>query len=74
MTIHRFLQNVPLGPEEIGGLVAAYEATLKVLGLSNRSDPMTELVAKKILELSQTGICDPEQLSQLTVRAFGNDG
>jgi hypothetical protein len=34
-------------------LVAAYEATLKKLGLVERDDPLTQLVAKKIIELCQ---------------------
>ena len=35
MTIHRFLQNTPLGPEDIERLVAAYHQTLRALDLRN---------------------------------------
>jgi hypothetical protein len=48
MTIRQLLQNKPFGPEEISVLVAAYEATLKKLGLVERDDPLTQLAAKKI--------------------------
>lgn len=71
MTIHRLLQNVPLTPEDIGRLVAAYEATLRALELANRSDPLTEIVASKIIEIGQTGVRDPLQISQLAVRELG---
>ena len=67
MAIYRILQNSPLSPEDIGRLVTAYEATLKALDLVDRSDPMTELVARKIIEIGQTGVRDPLQISRLAV-------
>ena len=71
MAIYRLLQNSPLGPEEISRLVLAYEETLKALELSDRSDPITNMVAKKILELGQTGVRDPLQISALAIKALG---
>jgi len=59
MPILRILQNSPLRPEDLRILVAAYERTLQALGLKDRSDPITELVAKKIIEIGQTGLRDP---------------
>jgi len=67
MAIYRILQNSPLSPEDISGLVAAYEATLKALGLTDRTDPITDLVARKIIEIGQTGVRDPLQISKLAV-------
>jgi len=71
MPIYRLLQNVPLDPEDIEGLVAAYETTLQALELSDRSDPITQLVAQKIFELSRTGMRDPVQISALAIQALG---
>jgi hypothetical protein len=71
MAIHRLLQNAPLGPEEIAVLTEAYEATLRKLGLVDRSDPITQLIAKKIIEIGQRGIRDPEQISALTIKELG---
>lgn len=71
MTIYRILQNVPFGPEEISRLVTAYEKTLTAFGLKDRGDPITELVARKIIEISQTGVRDPLELSRLAVRDLG---
>ncbi len=71
MTIHSLLQNIPLSIEDIARLAAAYEATLKALELKSRSDPITEIVARKIIEIGQTGVRDPLQISSLAIRALG---
>jgi hypothetical protein len=71
MAIYRILQNSPLSPEDIGRLTAAYEATLKALDLTDRSDPITELVARKIIEIGQTGVRDPLEISRRAVRDLG---
>lgn len=71
MAIYRILQNAPLSPDDISRLVAAYEATLKALGLADRSDPITELVARKVIEIGQTGVADPMQISRRAVTDLG---
>ena len=62
MTIYRLLQNSPLEPDDIHRPVTAYEQTLRTLGLSDRSDPITLMVAKTVIEIGQTGIRDPAQI------------
>ncbi len=72
MAILRLLQDSPVAAEDVEHLVAAYEATLHALRLVDRTDPITELVALKIIEIGrQTGIRDPAELSRLVVKAFG---
>jgi hypothetical protein len=71
MAVHRILQNVALGADEIAGLVAAYEQTLEALGLTDRSDPITELVAGKIVEISQAGVRDPALLARRAIEDLG---
>jgi len=71
MAIYRILQNVPMAPEDISRLATAYEAALKALGLADRTDPLTEIVARKIIEIGQTGVRDPLQISELTLKALG---
>lgn len=68
MAIYRILQNAPFGPEEVSQLAVAYEETLEALGLTDRNDPIVELVAKKLIEIYQRGIHDPLQLSKATVK------
>ena len=71
MPIYRLLQNSPLGPEEIAILTDAYERTLRALSLVDRNDPITEMVAKKIIELGQRGVRDPKELSALAIKELG---
>jgi hypothetical protein len=71
MAIYRILQNMPLAPEDISRLVAAYETTLKALDLTDRNDPITELVARKIIEIGQTGVRDPLQISRQAITDLG---
>jgi hypothetical protein len=71
MAIYRLLQNSPFAPEDIAPLVAAYEHCLRALNLSNRSDPITERLAKKIIELAQTGIRDSDRLGRLALEEIG---
>jgi hypothetical protein len=72
MTIHRFLQNVSFGPDEIRVLVDAYECALRALRLKQRSDPITELVAKKIVEIGQRGFRDAAQIAALALQELGH--
>jgi hypothetical protein len=71
MAIYRLFQNSPLGPEEISRLSEAYERTLSTLSLVDRNDPLTEMIAKKIIEIGQTGVKEPAEISQLVIKGFG---
>ena len=71
MTIYRLLKNTTFGPEEIVRLVAAYEETLRALGLKDRSDPITQLVAEKIIAVGRLGIEDPAEITNLAVKELG---
>jgi hypothetical protein len=71
MTVHRMLQNTPMGPEEIACLVEACEQTLRHLSLKDRDGPLTELVAKKIIEVGQTGVRDPAEISRMAIKGLG---
>ena len=68
MTIHRLQQATTFGPEEIERLVTAYEQTLRALNLTNRIDPITQLVAEKIIAVGRLGIEDPAEISQVALK------
>ncbi len=68
MTINRLLARTSLGLEEIRLLNEAYKRALRGLHLVDRNDPLTEMVAKKIIEVSQGGINDPAQISQRAIK------
>jgi hypothetical protein len=71
MTIHRLFKDTAFGPDDIERLVAAYEQTLRALRLKDRNDPITQLVAEKIIEIGRTGIEDPAEISKLAFKQLG---
>jgi hypothetical protein len=68
--IHRLVKTGTFEPEQLAVLGGVFEDVLQALGLVDRHDPLTELVARKVIELAQTGERDPVRLRQLTLEAF----
>ena len=73
MAIYRLLENVALGlgPKEVNFIINAYEQTLHALHVKDRDDPLTEMVAKTIIKIAQTGVNDPAQLSAVAIIQLG---
>jgi len=57
-------------PEEVTVLCNVFDEVLQKLGLVDRKDPVTEMVAKKLIELAKAGMRDPVRLKALTLQAF----
>lgn len=55
-------------PKEVSRITEAYDCALRVLCVKDRDDPLTEMVAKKIIKVAQTGIKDPAQISALAIK------
>jgi hypothetical protein len=68
MAIYRLLQHSAFMPEDIVLIGAAYEDCLRILKLANRSDPFTEIIAKAVFEIAQTGVRDPIQIRELALK------
>jgi hypothetical protein len=62
---------MPMEPEEISRLATAYEQALRSIGLVDRNDPLAEMVAKKIIEIGQTGVRDPADITSLAIKELG---
>jgi hypothetical protein len=58
-------------PEEVEILEAAFEAALGDLGLVDRNDPATALVAQVVIRLAKEGERDPKRLTE---SLFGLNG
>jgi len=71
MPIYRLLQNMPIGPEEITRLTTAYEQALRAIGIVDRDDPLAELLAKKIVQVAQTGVREPADISAQAIKEIG---
>ena len=57
-------------PEAVERLTTAYEAALKVMRLTNRDDPITQIIAQRIIEIAQTGVHDPAKLCAAALKDF----
>ena len=71
MAIHRLIAIGTFGPDEIKAMVAAYESALTDLLLIDRNDPLTELIAKSIVNVTATCERDPERIKKRALNALG---
>jgi hypothetical protein len=71
LSIQRLLRQTALGPNEIGLLEAVYEDALRTLRLPDRANPITQIVAKRIIEVAQTGENDPKRTKDLALADLG---
>ena len=53
--LYSLLKNRSYAPERIKVIVAAYEEVLQELRLTSKDDPLTAIVATKILEVADRG-------------------
>jgi|SRR5215813_13222563 len=67
MAIYRLLQGGEFDADAVKAMTTAYEAVLPQLGLADRADPLTEIVARTIIQLAREGERSPERLCQLTI-------
>jgi hypothetical protein len=74
MVLYRLLnaQGV-FQPEQVAMMGDVFEDVLKTLGLVDRQDPLVEMIARKIIELAQTGVRDRVRLMQMTLEAFNGN-
>jgi hypothetical protein len=68
VAIYQLIRNLSLGPEDVEKLTTAYEDALIKLQLSNRTDPITTIIAQRIIEAAKTGVRDPAQLSAMAIK------
>ena len=59
-----------MGSADINRLNVAYAKALRMLDLIDRSDPVTEIVAKKVLEVGTSGVTDPQEIAEIVVSNF----
>jgi hypothetical protein len=71
MAIYRLLQHSAFTPEDISPISTAYEDCLRILKLADRSDPLTDIIAKAIFAIAQTGVRDPVQLRNRALEQIG---
>ncbi|HET7910789.1 MAG TPA: hypothetical protein VFL49_02055 [Pseudolabrys sp.] len=71
MAIYKLIANGSFGQKEIELMSAAYESALIDLGITNRDDQITELIAKAIVNVVATGERDPGLIEERAINALG---
>jgi len=71
VVICRFLQSSVFGPEAIERMATAYENTLRTVRLNEEAGPVNEVIAKKIVEIAQSGERDPARITALALKQLG---
>jgi hypothetical protein len=74
MPIRRLIEPGVFAPEQVTLMGNVFEDVLETLGLVDREDPITKLIAHKMIELVQTGEQDPVRLKQRTLEAVRGSG
>jgi DNA-binding ferritin-like protein (Dps family) len=57
-------------PEEVEELAATYEQILHDLGLTKRSDLLTRMLAREVIELAEQGVYSGKQLTELVTKEW----
>lgn len=73
MPITPFLRGQAFEPETVEAMAKAFVTTREALGLSDRDDAMTQLVAEKIIELAQRGLKNSSTLYLAAIKEFKPD-
>jgi hypothetical protein len=71
MPITPYLAHQAFEPEVIETMSAAFVAACEALHLKAGDDPATRSVAEKVIELTQRGIRDSQELRTMTLKEFG---
>jgi hypothetical protein len=67
-------ERTSFDPETISAIAAAYDAVLRELGLSERDDERTRMVAKRVIEFASRGELDSKRLKIATLAALKGAG
>ncbi|OAF12859.1 hypothetical protein AXW67_18985 [Bradyrhizobium neotropicale] len=60
--------TLDLDAEMVSRITAAYGQALHTLCVKDRDDPLAEMVAKKIIEIAQSGVHHPAEIAALAIK------
>lgn len=70
MPMRAFIQGSEFEPEVLASMGIAFAAACEALGLADKADKATELVASRIIALARCGEHDPARLKAAVLEAF----
>ena len=71
MPLSRYLQTAAFDDHATKAMGEAFEIALKLAGLNDRSDPLAELIAHKIIQVYRLGEHEPTKLSERALKELG---
>jgi hypothetical protein len=71
MPINQLIREGKIDATKGAQLNRAFEYALRELGLVDRADALTNIVAEKIIEVGATAIADPEEIARAAVKRLG---
>jgi len=71
MAIYKLIANGSFGPDEIEVMRAAYEAALIDVGVNDPDNPITDLIAKSIVNVTASGERNPKAVMERALNALG---
>jgi hypothetical protein len=73
MAIYKMLSGGSFDPDAVTAMTAAYERACTALDLVDRTDPLTEIIAKMIIERAKRGELDPVRLCEAVLDELRSD-
>jgi hypothetical protein len=70
MPIRPYLQGQAFDPDTIRVMGAALENACRELGIVNKHDAVTKIVARTVIDMAQRGFCDEESLTTAVMQEF----
>ena len=74
MAIYQMLRTASFSPEDVERLATAYEDALQVLQIVNRADPITVVIAKRIIDAAKTGVRNSKSFAPWQSKTFRHQG
>ena len=71
MPIKRLYHQGKIKPEDLDRLERAFAMALKTLYLVDRNNPVSDIVANKVVEIDKLGVRDPHEIAKLAVKGLG---
>jgi hypothetical protein len=70
MPIISQLRFEAFNPQEVEEISSAFNDVLGELGLTDRTDPVVVVVAKRVIEFAKNGELDRHRLREIVIRSF----
>jgi hypothetical protein len=67
MPLTPYLKGGVFQPQQIEAMTTAFEAVCRTLQLVDCDDPLTEIVARRVIDVARTGERDPDRLRELVL-------